>query len=934
MEFYDNLGREERQQVWGMTFPLDDGLDEEGTAAAFPTEFDLLLQRLNDRLLERIHQEPDIQRRRLIYSFPQQVASLRDVAADFLADVFRPSRLEGRPLLRGVYFTSGTQEGTPIDRLLGTMAADFGLPRQAVTAPSGPGRSYFLERLLREVIFGEASLAGLDPKVERRARWIGIGTYAACGLILLILAGMWIGSYIGNRDLIAQVHASVATYNTQLAELQKRGSADQDLATTIPPLDTLRTMRVGYNNRDEGPPLELTFGLYQGTKLSRAAQDAYTHSLNRILLPRLLSRVERQLAARTNDVDYLYETLKVYLVLGRQGPLDRDLVSQWVRADLLATYPTEEQTPIRDALTRHVDAMLAEPLEPLPLNAPLIAEVRGILTREPLPEYSYNRLMRSKRVLAIPDWTVAENGGPGAGRVFQLRDGKSLETGVRGIYSWAGYHNVFLPLVATVTEDISEDTWVLGHPKRDVQTTIRDTGRLRRNVMGLYFNDYVRKWDQMLANITVKPVASVQDTLDQLSLLSGPASPLRDLMQSIDAQTQLSRAAATDAVAAAAEARAAKIGQRAAGFAAFEARSGLSLKQNELLDVLAQAYGNDASGKPIDPAKRVDDHFRPLHDFVSAGADGKPPGLELAIQKMQALYQSMNAAANTPGQPPNLLGALAGGGSGGANPTAQLQDVARNAPPEVAALIGSVGRNATQVAASGASQQMSDAWRAQVLPLCQAALDRYPFVATSNDDAPLDDVVQLLGPGGKIEAFFNQYLKPFVNTTVRPWRWLSPEQVPLGLSAASLNAFDQAAQIREALFPNGSAVQIRFTLLPVSLDPAVGQISVDVAGQTLTYAHEPPQSQPFSWPGQGGKTAVRITITPASGGNATIIDKDGAWALLRALDGHLTSAGTPDKFRLILPGGGGSAVFELTAGSVRNPFSLPALRSFRCQPKL
>ncbi len=78
-------------------------------------------------MLERVHQEPDLQRRRLIYGFPQQIASLRDIASEFLTEMFRPSRLEARPLLRGVYFTSGTQDGTPIDRLLGAMAGQFGL---------------------------------------------------------------------------------------------------------------------------------------------------------------------------------------------------------------------------------------------------------------------------------------------------------------------------------------------------------------------------------------------------------------------------------------------------------------------------------------------------------------------------------------------------------------------------------------------------------------------------------------------------------------------------------------------------------------------------------------------------------------------------------------------------------------------------------------
>src|SRR4051794_437622 len=72
VEFFDNMGKEEREQVWGATFALEDGKDAEGAVAQFGPEFELLLARLNDRMLERVHQEPDIRRRRLIYGFPQQ----------------------------------------------------------------------------------------------------------------------------------------------------------------------------------------------------------------------------------------------------------------------------------------------------------------------------------------------------------------------------------------------------------------------------------------------------------------------------------------------------------------------------------------------------------------------------------------------------------------------------------------------------------------------------------------------------------------------------------------------------------------------------------------------------------------------------------------------------------------------------------------------
>src|SRR5215469_1138765 len=86
VEFFDDLGREEREQVWGMTFPVEksDGKGEEGgVVAAYPAEFDALLGRLNDRLMERLQQETDTQRRALLFGFPQQIASLKEITDGF-----------------------------------------------------------------------------------------------------------------------------------------------------------------------------------------------------------------------------------------------------------------------------------------------------------------------------------------------------------------------------------------------------------------------------------------------------------------------------------------------------------------------------------------------------------------------------------------------------------------------------------------------------------------------------------------------------------------------------------------------------------------------------------------------------------------------------------------------------------------------------------
>ena len=92
------------------------------------------------------------------------------------------------------------------------MAGRFGLSRQAVTAFSDTGRSYFLTRLVREVMFVEAALVGLDRRLERRQRWTYIGAYAAAAAMLLSLTGLWTASFLGNRLMIAEAHETVLRY--------------------------------------------------------------------------------------------------------------------------------------------------------------------------------------------------------------------------------------------------------------------------------------------------------------------------------------------------------------------------------------------------------------------------------------------------------------------------------------------------------------------------------------------------------------------------------------------------------------------------------------------------------------------------------------------------------------------------------------------------
>src|SRR5579864_3970452 len=376
IEFFDDLGREGREQVWGMTFPLAKKDSKDRIMTAYPAEFDALVGRLDDRLAERLQQESDIQRRALIFGFPQQFASLKELTDSFLREVFEPNRYQQPARLRGIYFTSGTQDGTPIDRLMGAMAASFGISRQQIPAFSGAGRSYFITRLMRNVIFGEATLVSADTKVEKRSRLFHYGVIGATAILALMVLAGWIVAYFNNTGMIAKIDQETASYDELAKSVQLDRVTDSNLAPILPLLAIARDLPGGYADRDKTSPLLSDLGLYQGNKLGSQAIAVYRRDLNRLLLPRMLLRLEQQLASNQNRPDFLYEALKVYLMLGAQGKLDKSLVTRWMTLDLSTQFRGPENEDSRNALSGHLDALLEKPIATIALNGDLVKQTR------------------------------------------------------------------------------------------------------------------------------------------------------------------------------------------------------------------------------------------------------------------------------------------------------------------------------------------------------------------------------------------------------------------------------------------------------------------------------------------------------------------------------------------------------------------------------
>jgi type VI secretion system protein ImpL len=887
-EFFSTLGKEERAQAWGFSLPYGKvGLDP----AAMSAELQRLEGRLYDRLPERLEEERDPARRALLYGFPQQFALLRDRLVQFVDAAFAPTRFEAPLLFRGVYFTSGTQEGSPIDRIMGALARGLGFERRLLPPQQASGRSYFLTRLLREVVFPEAGLAGFDLRWERRRQWLQTGAIAACVAALALATLAWWVSASNNRRYLAEVTSQLVDVQKQVTAV--RAGARSDLTALLPTLTGVRVLAETRATTDGSVPWSWRFGLYQGGKLEAASGAAYRRMLQDTFLPSLATYLEQYLRVEApGSLDESYEALKTYLMLYDPKHLDPEAVWRWyqTRGDQLLG---SEAGP--KALKVHFDALYDRGwVDPtVPRNDALVARVRTVIGRDSLANRVYGRLKREP-IQDLKDFTIADKAGPKGMLVFERESRQPLTKGVPGLYTKDGYYRHFTGRVETTTLQLAEEeTWVLGAARSTLASTPGATEAVRR----LYLEDYRRIWRQFISDITIVRDRDLPKTIEITRVLSAPDTPLKALMKAIERETSLSAAD----------------------------KEGLGGLAGRAQDMASRAR-QTVTGTPAGSLEKslVDDQFEDIRKFVSGPGGNAPPPIDGLVQLLNDVFQWLVAAKT----------ALDTGQSLPQTDTAnKLLAEASRQPEPLRSMLESLAKGGTRTTVGKTRERIDAELRAQVADFCvKATGGRYPFVRSSAQDVTPEDFARIFAQSGLLESFFQKYLAQHVDTGQKPWRFKDPA---MGQSVA-LAEFQRAQVIRDVFFRGGgSAPSIQLEFKPVEMDASIQQFILDVDGKLVKYSHGPQISVPVQFPGPGGRSLVRASISPAPASGSSGIKFEGPWALFRMFDGvQIADTKQSERFVATINVEGRRTVFEIFASSVRNPFRLPELSQFRCPTAL
>ena len=295
----------------------------------------------------RAGEERRVDARERIHRFPEELLAVRDNLAELVARVFAENVYREVPVLRGVYLTSGTQEGRPIDRVMNAMAQAFGrIPTAPDVEPASEAKSYFLGDLFTQVMFADHDLVVGSDATERTKRRL---RFAVAALLALSAIGFVAGtgvSYVRNRSLLTSTRAEA---DTLVALATTSVPTPAALAALAPLRDRVSSLR---RYDDEGAPFGMRLGLYRGSMLRPHLEAVYARAIRRILVePAVRDRADAIRATVTRfegggehltpaEHGALYDDLREYLVLTEpkavQEPALDQALSDFVAARVVA----------------------------------------------------------------------------------------------------------------------------------------------------------------------------------------------------------------------------------------------------------------------------------------------------------------------------------------------------------------------------------------------------------------------------------------------------------------------------------------------------------------------------------------------------------------------------------------------------------------------
>jgi len=876
--FFGDLTENERNQVWGMF--LAEFEDEADPAATVAARLEDLYVRLCEMRLHKLSMQRKQEIKSEIFDFPAQFQAASEKLIEFITLLFKENPYQETPNFKGVYFTSGTQEGMPLQRVVGNLRQAFGYvsPEEAANVEKAD-KSYFINRLLKDVIFREPVSFGKNRRRHMISRWMKTG--AIVGGVATIIASITLlsASFTSNSLLIDEgverVERLAGVAGNDRAE---PGDFYLALADVYEQYATLKSYR-------DDMPWHLRLGIYRADEqiepleqvLVRSLETRFLEPVARLMETRLRDYADRWRKVRNEDESAklrqeYYDTLKVYLMLSNPSRLDIEQALPILLANWKGVMAPRDGSDVHRKITR-IPASTLEGMVHLYLSDmkrpssdhlaaaswtrddALVETARNLLRTPPNADLLYAQLRNKGKVML---------GSTGFKQLVKGRGNSYLQSleKLPIVFTRRGWERYVSREIRTVVNSASRGDWVLG--TESVNVALDDAGangddsinpelmhELETEIRRLYFEEYASAWYDFLGSIQVRPFVSVADAANKLLLISRSDGPVAELMTVV--------------------------------------RDNINLYEVDWIDGEPKVRrSNMVSPDSIPELETV---FADLRRFVEPAEKRQVSDLLnqylLAISGMQGELERLRASSELTHEAEMFAAGMLGGRSSNlemyktwVTTTSLLNGTDVRTRRAIEPMLISTIRHAWQAVLAAGMQDVQQKWNTLVVrEFDERIRGRFPF-ASSGPDVAIEDVAEFFRPNdGILWGFVNTHLSTYLTKYRGTWRerrWLD---VGPGFSKDFLHTLTRASQITKGMFRRGTdEPSLTFYLYPI---PTAGlsEVLLETNGQIYRYRNEPQEWRKFRWPGNTEQSGARV-IAIANRRNARgEISADGVWGL-------------------------------------------------------
>ncbi|MCI0330478.1 MAG: type VI secretion system membrane subunit TssM [candidate division Zixibacteria bacterium] len=520
VDFFGDLGKKERDEVWGMTFKL---YEERRLPVykEFEEEFDQLYASLAARRNALLGMEKNSQEKQGAYLFPLEFQEIKSKLVRFVDILFESSRFRQDPAVRGIYFTSGTQgEGTVIDAVIGKMSEEMGVSGKLreLLQPATQPKAYFIKELFQRVVLFDRHFAAPSVKAGKKTKYFRLA--AVWGQLLLglgILSAVLV-SFFKNQGELKTTYQEARRVRAIGANPM---TALENLAPLFRRLEKLDRWEEGWS------PLSLHWGLYSGKKANREARMQFLEKLRYALLVPSHNHFQDYLSdtmRALTDLDRYSNIFTAYRMLSEKydpanqsGILAAEIWEYWKASHAIPPERQEEwQRMLYDQVAYYWKHRADEELEEkiISPNRTIMRLAEEVLKPRFGPKQFYHRLL-AQAGARLPALRVEDLVPSG-----QLLQGNSLP----GAFTRKGWEEVVSALFEKSPEEMEKDPIL----KANVERSGVD---IRQELKRLYREDYRNQWKTFFAGVKVGPFVDLEDAIGKIGKLASGNSELFEFLQ-------------------------------------------------------------------------------------------------------------------------------------------------------------------------------------------------------------------------------------------------------------------------------------------------------------------------------------------------------------------------------------------------------------------